>query len=71
LFSNVEISASPIALSVKLGIRGDQRMVGVSFADTTIRELGVSEFIDNELFSNFEVYHIILMKHNSFFLFIF
>ncbi|CAB4489452.1 uncharacterized protein OCT59_011139 [Rhizophagus irregularis] len=54
LFSNVEISASPIVLSVKLGIRGDQRMVGVSFADTTIRELGVSEFIDNELFSNFE-----------------
>jgi len=30
-------------------------MVGVTFADTTIRELGVSEFIDNELFSNFEV----------------
>ncbi|RIA91734.1 muts domain V-domain-containing protein, partial [Glomus cerebriforme] len=54
LFSNVEISASPVVLSIKLGIRGDQRLVGVSFADTTIRELGISEFIDNELFSNFE-----------------
>ncbi|CAG8617209.1 8588_t:CDS:2, partial [Racocetra fulgida] len=32
----------------------DQKIVGVAFADTTIRELGVSEFIDNELFSNFE-----------------
>ncbi|RIB23812.1 putative DNA mismatch repair protein MSH2 [Gigaspora rosea] len=54
LFSNVEISTSPVVLSVKLQNLGDQKIVGVAFADTTIRELGVSEFIDNELFSNFE-----------------
>ncbi|CAG8584587.1 940_t:CDS:10 [Funneliformis mosseae] len=54
LFSDVEISASPIVLSVKLGMQKEQKIVGVSFADTTIRELGVSEFIDNESFSNFE-----------------
>ncbi|CAG8441467.1 12905_t:CDS:10 [Cetraspora pellucida] len=54
LFSNVEITTSPIVLSVKLQNSGDQKIVGVAFADTTIRELGVSEFIDNELFSNFE-----------------
>lgn len=30
------------------------RVVGVAFADATVRELGVSEFVDNELFSNLE-----------------
>lgn len=29
--------------------------VGVSFADTTINQLGLSEFIDNESYSNLEV----------------
>lgn len=29
--------------------------VGVAFADTNSRELGVADFVDNELFSNLEV----------------
>lgn len=32
------------------------RCVGVAFADATSRELGVSDFVDNELFSNLEVF---------------
>jgi DNA mismatch repair protein MSH2 len=31
------------------------RSVGVAFADTTAHEIGVSDFIDNDLFSNLEV----------------
>lgn len=55
LFLNSNITASPVVLAVRLGTSGDHKMVGVSFADATIKELGVSEFIDNELYSNFEV----------------
>ncbi|CAG8649861.1 11798_t:CDS:10, partial [Acaulospora morrowiae] len=54
LFSNVDAVASPVVLSVKLGSQGGQKIVGVAFADTTIRELGVSEFLDNDLCTNFE-----------------
>ena len=49
------IDSSPIIMSVKVQTKGDQRMVGVAFADASVRELGVSEFVDNDLFSNFEV----------------
>lgn len=31
------------------------RSVGVAFADTSGRELGVADFTDNDLFSNLEV----------------
>jgi DNA mismatch repair protein MSH2/vacuolar protein sorting-associated protein IST1 len=33
---------------------GEGRNVGVCFADASIRELGVAEFLDNDLYSNFE-----------------
>lgn len=48
------MTASPIVLAVKVQAGGDNRTVGVCFADATIRELGISEFIDNDLYSNFE-----------------
>lgn len=32
----------------------EARVVGVCFADASVRELGVSEFLDNDLYSNFE-----------------
>ncbi|CAG8440794.1 12318_t:CDS:10 [Acaulospora colombiana] len=54
LFSNVDAAASPVVLSVKLASREGQKIVGVAFADTTIRELGLSEFVDNDLCTNFE-----------------
>ncbi len=31
------------------------KSVGVAFADASIREIGVAEFLDNDLFSNIEV----------------
>lgn len=42
-------------LAVKISAKANEaRNVGVCFADASIRELGVSEFLDNDLYSNFE-----------------
>ncbi|KAF3911672.1 hypothetical protein AA313_de0202885 [Arthrobotrys entomopaga] len=49
-----QLDSSPIILSVKVSAKADQRVVGVAFADASVRELGVSEFVDNDLYSNFE-----------------
>ncbi|RDA87025.1 hypothetical protein CP532_3243 [Ophiocordyceps camponoti-leonardi (nom. inval.)] len=50
-----QIDAAPIIMAVKVSARASEaRSVGVCFADATVRELGVSEFLDNELYSNLE-----------------
>ncbi|KAK7509874.1 muts domain V-domain-containing protein [Phyllosticta citriasiana] len=49
-----QLEAAPIILAVKISAKADGRSVGVCFADATVRELGVSEFLDNDLYSNFE-----------------
>ena len=47
--------SAPMMLSVKVTAKaGEARNVGVSFADASVREIGVSEFLDNDLYSNFE-----------------
>ena len=47
--------SAPIILSVKVSAKANEaRNVGVCFADASLRELGVSEFLDNDLYSNFE-----------------
>ncbi|KAF2625754.1 hypothetical protein BU25DRAFT_396544 [Macroventuria anomochaeta] len=46
---------SPIILAVKVSARASEaRNIGVCFADASVRELGVTEFLDNDLYSNFE-----------------
>ncbi|KAL4945182.1 hypothetical protein BDV06DRAFT_209676 [Aspergillus oleicola] len=48
-------AGAPIILSVKISAKaGEARNVGVCFADASVRELGVSEFLDNDVYSNFE-----------------
>ena len=48
-------SSSPIIIAVKVSAKlSEARNVGVCFADASMRELGVSEFLDNDLYSNFE-----------------
>jgi DNA mismatch repair protein MSH2 len=50
-----QIDAAPIILAVKVSAKASEaRNVGVCFADASVRELGVSEFLDNDLYSNFE-----------------
>jgi len=49
------IESAPIILAVKVSAKASEaRNVGVCFADASVRELGVSEFLDNDLYSNLE-----------------
>lgn len=49
------IDSAPIILAVKVSAKASEvRNVGVCFADASVRELGVSEFVDNDIYSNFE-----------------
>jgi DNA mismatch repair protein MSH2 len=49
------LETTPMILAVKVTARASEaRNVGVCFADASVRELGVSEFLDNDLYSNFE-----------------
>jgi DNA mismatch repair protein MSH2 len=57
MLGNMDLTSSPVVLAAKITVKGDQKVVGVAFADASIREIGVSEFIDNDVYSNFEVLH--------------
>lgn len=57
-----EIDSAPVICAVKISVKGDERTVGVCYADASVRELGVSEFADNDLYSNFEVCTPILSR---------
>ncbi|KAK7969983.1 DNA mismatch repair protein msh-2 [Apiospora saccharicola] len=47
--------SAPMIMAVKITAKvSEARNVGVCFADASVRELGVSEFLDNDLYSNFE-----------------
>ncbi|EJD43340.1 DNA mismatch repair protein [Auricularia subglabra TFB-10046 SS5] len=54
LFVNEDMSSAPIVMAVKLSSKGETKNVGVAFADASNREIGVAEFVDNDLFSNTE-----------------
>jgi DNA mismatch repair protein MSH2 len=50
-----QMEMAPIILAIKVSAKASEtRTVGVCFADASVRELGVSEFPDNDLYSNFE-----------------
>ncbi|KAI1468352.1 muts domain V-domain-containing protein [Daldinia caldariorum] len=50
-----QFESAPMILAVKISTKATEaRSVGVCFADASVRELGVSEFLDNDLYSNFE-----------------
>ncbi|KAK8088317.1 DNA mismatch repair protein msh-2 [Apiospora hydei] len=47
--------SAPMIMAVKITAKASEaRNVGICFADASVRELGVSEFLDNDLYSNFE-----------------
>ena len=50
-----QLDSAPVILAVKVSAKASEaRNVGVCFADASVRELGVSEFLDNDLYSNLE-----------------
>lgn len=68
LFVDSDILSAPIVMAIKLasasassGSTGPKlKTVGVAFADTSIRQLGVADFVDNDLFSNLEVHTFVI-----------
>ena len=40
---------------MRVQVKDGVKTVGVAYADTSAREMGVAEFVDNDLFSNTEV----------------
>jgi DNA mismatch repair protein MSH2 len=49
------MESAPMILAVKVTAKASEaRNVGVCFIDASLRELGVSQFLDNDLYSNFE-----------------
>ncbi|KAI0746952.1 DNA mismatch repair protein [Daedaleopsis nitida] len=61
LFVNTDIVSAPMMMAVKIanapalpGSTAKTKSVGVAFADSSTRELGVADFVDNDLFSNTE-----------------
>ncbi|GAA5879435.1 hypothetical protein JCM1840_007040 [Sporobolomyces johnsonii] len=54
LFTHTDLLAAPIILAIKLQVKDNVKTVGIAFADTSLQEMGVSEYIDTDLFSNTE-----------------
>ncbi|KZT61654.1 DNA mismatch repair protein [Calocera cornea HHB12733] len=54
LFSDRDLLSAPIVMAIKLSTQENIKIVGVAYADASIREIGVSQFPDNDLFSNIE-----------------
>ncbi|KAJ8463638.1 hypothetical protein ONZ45_g17509 [Pleurotus djamor] len=59
LFSSSDMTSAPIVMAIKVssapasaGSKAKLKTVGVAFADASSQELGVAEFVDDELFSN-------------------
>ena len=62
LFVNTDIVSAPIVMAIKIantpalpGSVAKTKSIGVAYADSSTRELGVADFVDNDLFSNTEV----------------
>ncbi|KAG9311644.1 DNA mismatch repair protein [Chiua virens] len=57
LFTNSDVLSAPIVIAIKIASTGEKtktKSVSVAYADTSVREIGVAEFADNDLFSNAE-----------------
>ena len=55
LFTSNDVSMATGVIAVKLTNENSQRLVGVAYIDTMLRNLGVCQFADNEQLSNVEV----------------
>lgn len=63
LFVNTDVLSAPMVMAIKISstpavpgsAKAKSKTVGVAFADSSVRQLGVADFVDNDLFSNTEV----------------
>ncbi|KIK97618.1 hypothetical protein PAXRUDRAFT_824778 [Paxillus rubicundulus Ve08.2h10] len=59
LFANSDVLSAPIVIAIKIASasgaeKAKSKTISLAYADTSVRELGVAEFVDNDLFSNTE-----------------
>ncbi|KIJ14608.1 hypothetical protein PAXINDRAFT_163339 [Paxillus involutus ATCC 200175] len=59
LFANSDVLSAPIVIAIKIAStsgaeKAKSKTVSLAYADTSVRELGAAEFVDNDLFSNTE-----------------
>ncbi len=52
-------------MAVKLSMLNGNRNIGIAFADASARMLGMSEFLDDEMFSNTEVRVMMPLLENA------
>ena len=71
LFVNTDILSAPIVMAIRITStptapgetsKARTKTVGIAYADTSTREIGVADFVDNDLFSNVEVGRIHLPR---------
>ena len=55
LFGHSDAVTSTCVMAIKLTNENGQRLVGVAYAEPSLHKLGVSEFLENDQFSNVEV----------------
>lgn len=54
LFVSEDILSAPVIAAIHYTVKAGVKTVGVAFGDSSVREIGISEFPDNDLFSNVE-----------------
>ncbi|GAA94508.1 uncharacterized protein L969DRAFT_91533 [Mixia osmundae IAM 14324] len=54
LFGNIDLVSSPVIMAIRLSTKDGITTIGMAYADTSLRRIGLTEFVDNDLFSNTE-----------------
>lgn len=49
-----QLDQNPVVLGLKVQSKAEQKSVGICFIDASLQTIGISEFVDNDLFSNLE-----------------
>lgn len=55
IFANTDIKSAPIVLAIRISKIDNIRTIGTAYADASVRQIGISQFAETDLFSNLEV----------------
>ena len=55
LFANTDILETPTCMAILFKIKDGIKTVGLAYADSVERKIGISEFVETDIFSNTEV----------------
>ncbi|ORX80440.1 muts 2 [Anaeromyces robustus] len=58
IFGTTDFSVSPVICAIKVESNNKETCIGISYADATFRKMGITEFLDNDIYSNFESFCI-------------